>query len=124
MQNWPLLIMQAFDECVKTGTIGNDAHDATTGELVPICDRGETEKLMCVAFVAGVVHGFAAAEEHIRIVTLANEAIPKMICPPSTWTASEGFRIFMSWAKGHRELWHAQPGSGVLLAHLDAYPCD
>ncbi len=34
MQIWPLRIMEAFDECVKTGTIGNDAHDATTRTII------------------------------------------------------------------------------------------
>lgn len=104
------------------------AFTSTAGELVEACQSAEsgdsalTRRTACVAFVVGVVYGFSAAEEHLRIVNELQDR-PKLFCLDDSWTGDRGFEIFLQWAKEHPERSRNQPASVVLWAHREAYPC-
>lgn len=99
------------------------AFTKTAAELLSICETGDGEKVMCIAFVAGVIHGFVAAGEHIRISAGLDE-VPKFMCRRDDWTAGQGYAIFVEWAARHEDLLDKQPESVILWAHRDAYPCN
>lgn len=94
----------------------------TAGELLSVCEQGEGEKVMCIAFVAGVIHGFVAAGEHIRLSAGLDE-VPRFMCRSDDWTAGLGYEIFVEWAARHEELLSRQPESVILWAHRERYPC-
>ncbi|MEN8446273.1 MAG: Rap1a/Tai family immunity protein [Cyanobacteria bacterium J06555_13] len=100
-----------------------NAFTDTAAEMIEICHKGETEKMVCQAFIAGVIYGFVDATELFRLRNNLENA-PNLICPPTTWTVEEGLEILTSWADDNLELLKYSPSSAVLWAHSKAYPCN
>ena len=104
--------------CSPAGAFTN-----TAAELLSICKKGETEKMVCTAFIVGVVHGFVDAKEHIRLTTKL-ERIPDLFCPIEGWTAGQGLEVFVNWAEKNPDKLEYQPSAVVLSAHREEYPCE
>lgn len=95
----------------------------TAAEMISICKKGESEMVVCAAFVSGVIHGFVDAKEHIRLTTNLDQ-VPDLFCKPEEWTTGLGLEIFMIWAENNPEYLKYGPSAVVLWAHRAAYPCD
>lgn len=106
-------------------TICSPAHSftKTAAEFLSICNKGQTEVMVCTAFVIGVAYGFEDAREHIRLTTNLKTA-PDLFCVPDNWSAGQGLEVVINWASENPEFLEHSPSSVVLWAHREAYPCD
>jgi hypothetical protein len=46
------------------------------------------------------------------------------ICMPEGWTVEQGIRIFLQWSNENPDLLHDPAQFGVLMSHLQAFPCE